>query len=139
MYQLIKDSISVKRLSDSACIPKSDENRDWNEYQLWLAEGNTPEPVPAPTLEEQRAALKAQRDSALSAMVHDFGDGRVMQVRPQDAPNLEFGISTGQNEWVMEDNLPHQVTTEELQEGFNSGIAQGLIIWNDYMQALNLL
>ena len=48
MYKLIKDSISneiniVKRLSDNACIPFHEDNRDYQEYLEWLAEGNTPE------------------------------------------------------------------------------------------------
>ena len=33
----------VKR-SDGASIPNCDGNRDWKEYQKWLAEGNTPDP-----------------------------------------------------------------------------------------------
>ena len=35
---------SVKRLSDNACIPFADGNIDYEEYKLWLADGNTPEP-----------------------------------------------------------------------------------------------
>jgi hypothetical protein len=29
-------------------IPDSMDNRHWHEYQEWLAEGNTPDPEPAP-------------------------------------------------------------------------------------------
>jgi len=48
MYKLIQDSISneiniVKRLSDGACIPFVEDNRDYQEYLEWVAEGNTPE------------------------------------------------------------------------------------------------
>ena len=46
VYQLMASS--VMRLRDNACIPDCEDNRDWQEYQQWLAEGNTPEPMPAP-------------------------------------------------------------------------------------------
>ena len=43
MYKLIKTN-SVKRLADGACIPFADGNIDYEEYKLWLSEGNIPEP-----------------------------------------------------------------------------------------------
>ena len=34
----------IKRLPDNAFIPDDLENTDWQAYQAWLAEGNTPLP-----------------------------------------------------------------------------------------------
>lgn len=43
MYKLTKHG--VRRLSDEANIPASPGNKDWDEYQTWLAAGNVPEPA----------------------------------------------------------------------------------------------
>lgn len=43
MYKLIGTN-SVKRLADGAFIPFANGNVDYEEYKLWLAQGNVPEP-----------------------------------------------------------------------------------------------
>ena len=40
-YKLYVDS--VIRLSDKVVIPPDPKNKDWQEYQNWIKEGNTPE------------------------------------------------------------------------------------------------
>jgi len=43
MTQQISTTV-IKRLPDNVYIPNDLENTDWQAYQEWLAEGNTPLP-----------------------------------------------------------------------------------------------
>ena len=44
MYKLNEHN-SIQRLSDGASIPLAEGNRDYQEYLIWLSEGNIPEPA----------------------------------------------------------------------------------------------
>jgi len=44
-YKLSQNGQSVQRQSDKAFIPFDPANRDYVEYQEWLAAGNTPDPA----------------------------------------------------------------------------------------------
>ena len=38
------DPTRILRLPDNAFIPNDPANTDWQQYQIWLSEGNTPLP-----------------------------------------------------------------------------------------------
>jgi hypothetical protein len=46
-YRLLEDGGVLETLTHKS-IPEADENLDWQEYQEWLAQGNTPDPVDVP-------------------------------------------------------------------------------------------
>lgn len=92
------------------------------------------------TPEEQRRQYKRIRDRALKAITHDFGDGRIVQVRPEDVGNFQIAIASNVPiEWVMENNTVEDLTVAELQAALASGISQGKSIYDDYMQSIKLL
>jgi hypothetical protein len=57
-YQLTATDVVIRKV-DGACIPNDPANRDWIEYQEWLADGGVPDPYvppeavpPTPTSEQ---------------------------------------------------------------------------------------
>jgi len=80
MYKLKADG-GVVRLSDNANIPPSNLNKAWRDYQVWLAEGNTPDPEFTP--EELLAASKAKRMADLERSASIMKKNRARLVDPE--------------------------------------------------------
>lgn len=75
MYQLTETG--VLRLEDNAWIPDCPDNRDWIEYQNWLKEGNTPEPMATPSVPD---AQQAGQDNSLSPLAVSNGKARLARL-----------------------------------------------------------
>jgi len=81
---------------------------------------------------------KQIRDESLRALVHDFGDGRIIQTRPQDEQNVKTAIelmtslSMASIGWVMADNVKYHGTVEELQAALLAGQLAAMQVWADY-------
>lgn len=102
----------------------------------WVDAGNTIFPyVAAP---EAPPSQKQIRDDALQALTYDFGDGRVMQTRPQDETNIRVAIDLMVREnistklWTMVDNVKYPVTDIELETAYHAGQLAASAIWDNY-------
>lgn len=91
-------------------------------------------PIPEPTAKEIR-------DIALNNLEYDYGDGRVMQVRPKDEQNIRNAIElmTSLNmptiAWSMKDNSTATVTVAELQTALQAGQLAAMQVWVTYTGA----
>ena len=77
-YKLLQNG-GVQRLSDGASIPPSTGNRDWQEYQDWIAEGNTPLPAdlpPPPPPPRQQIITRLRADPVFKAQVIESFEAR---------------------------------------------------------------
>jgi len=58
VYKLTSQG-TIVRVADGAFIPVSDENRDYQEYKTWVADGNVATPDPRPSLISSVTPLQA--------------------------------------------------------------------------------
>ena len=69
MSDYILSESGVIRTSDNASIPDDDGNRDWREYLEWLADGNTPDPIPEMMVDPNIAETETIKLAAKNKLV----------------------------------------------------------------------
>lgn len=70
-YQLLADG-GVHDTERGYSIPESIDNRHWKEFQLWLAEGNVADPIPAPVPPTAEEVLHQQLLQTDKEMLRGF-------------------------------------------------------------------
>lgn len=97
-------------------------------------------PTPdATTMAEAVEALQTIRDSGLAGITYDFGDGRIIKVRPQDHDIIQLYIDWGELEYMMTDDTIDTVSTADLTTALADGKSQAKVICDAYMTAVKLL
>jgi len=91
MYKLTENG--VIRLSDGAFIPNDPANKDWQEYQEWLKQGNQPLPQYTPQelrqkLQSEMLSLRLQRINQVIVQQYGYDDLADVQTYLND-PNLQ--------------------------------------------------
>lgn len=90
--------------------------------------------------EQKRLMAKSELNQNLESLTYTFADGRVIQTRPSDLSNFQVVIELGQDEeWILEDNSLSVLTTLELKEAMDSGIAQAKVLWDNYKNFIRSL
>lgn len=77
-YRLTKNG--VLNTETGASIPNHSNNRHWQEYQRWLVEGNTPDPVEVsvPPTSSEIYDQTIQNSKVLKALVLAINDGTIV-------------------------------------------------------------
>lgn len=71
IYRLTTDPDVILRVDDNTSIPRG--HRWWDDYEAWIADGNTPDPIPSLTFVQEVTALTADVQAWLDATAAQNG------------------------------------------------------------------
>lgn len=118
MYRLTP-STSIIRVADGAGIPADPANTDYAAYLAWLAEGNTPLPVPPPTPEQVQASIAAAVQTRLDSFARTRGYDGILSCATYDgSANLAFAK---EGKYAVSARDEHWAKCYEIMESVKAG------------------
>lgn len=145
MYKLIS-STTILRTTDYAFIPVDTQNADYAAYLVWIAAGNTPDPIPTPALSDvqtsQIMVLFTAYSNAIAQPVSYTSVGAVTKLFQADSDsvsNLQKMLAAYSSTqtvptgfyWVSEDNTQVPFTYADMQKLASTIGDQG---WTSFKQ-----
>lgn len=142
----VKDGLisNVAKFKDGGELPNGWSEAKNGESIGWIDNGGGNFSAPIQP-EQDPPTPKEIRDQALAALVHDFGDGRVIQCRPHpfsDESNMRNAIEKmdrlGQSSrvWLSAHDTLFTVSQADLQTAIESGQDQSDVVWADFLGAI---
>jgi len=96
-YQLTATDAAVIRTRDGASIPNDSANKDWKEYQEWLADGGVPDPYVKPP------KVTVENTAEFIARFTNQEYAKLGNVRVTDAQATKVGLSKNWDIVVLAD------------------------------------
>ncbi|MBM3115003.1 DUF4376 domain-containing protein [Jeongeupia naejangsanensis] len=130
MYKLTDNPHQVIRLEDSTTIPRS--HRWWGAYEVWLADGNAPEPaVSIDALRAQALAILTNWEIAERAAGMDYIGNRWLTT-PAALQDIRDALLAGlvpNDVWIDTNRNAVPTTLEQLQALWAACVNRGAAIY----------
>lgn len=138
-YKLSQNGKCVIDTETDTYIPvNATYHREWQMYQEWLAEGNTPLPymteeeLAHKDIDDARVAFKSSRSAVVESLKVTVGDkvfdgDETSQTRMARAIIVMTDTETVL--WILADNTPAQVTKAELTEALRLAVEAQTQAW----------
>lgn len=115
MYKLTYFENQIERLEDGAIIPFDPANRDYQEYIIWVNDGNTPEPYVPPELPPVRILTPLEFMNRFT-----YDEELAIETAAETSPQLRVWLR--RSSAANEIDLDHHLTINGLSALVSAGL-----------------